>query len=199
MPPVHSSRRPQTPTRSSRTRRRPAPGRLPGRTALRSPSPPWPRIGFWVAVLLQQFGRAPMYGHLRFQLADPPLGRGEFRPLQRAQPGFEPAVDPLLAAPARDRLLADPRSRATSASYRPVASRSTTRRRNSAGYPRCPVHLVCPRCPSLRIAAYLSTIPAPLNPGQTRIAGWLDEHLEIGVVAAASDVHGVHPPLVVSL
>ena len=49
-----------------------------------------------------------MHGQLRFQLADSPLGGGELRLLQRAQPGVEPAIDLLLPAPAVDRLLTDP-------------------------------------------------------------------------------------------
>src|SRR5687768_18177976 len=94
-------------THSTRIPRRPPPGSRSGRTALRSPSRRWPRTDFWGAALLEQLGRTPMHRQLRFQLADPPLGRGELRLLQRAQPGFEPAVDLLLAAPAIDRLLAD--------------------------------------------------------------------------------------------
>jgi hypothetical protein len=62
----------------------------------------------WVSYLLEQLGRPPLHSARCCQFPKAPLGGGQLGPLQRAQTRLDPTVAALLAAPAVDRLLADP-------------------------------------------------------------------------------------------
>jgi hypothetical protein len=162
--------------RAASTRRNPTPTR-PGRgrpsapTVLRWPSPRWPRTAFWGHHLPQQLRGPPMHRQLGLQGGDPPPGDLQFGLLCGGQSRLEPLVDAVLPAPGVDRLITDAQRLATSATGRPDSTRSSTLRRNSAGYPRRPMRpslgLGRPQNPVTRLRETGGT-PVHLASGQPR-------------------------------
>lgn len=86
----------------------------------------------------QQLAGPPVDGQLGLQLGDPALGGTKLRPLGRRQPRLKASVDPVLPQPGVDRLVADLQVEGHLDTLRPEATRSSTLRRNSGGYPRRP-------------------------------------------------------------
>ena len=82
-------------------------GRRPGPAGSPRPSPRWPRTGFWAGLLLQQLGRAATDRQLGLELGDPLLRRCQLGVLGGAQTRLQTTVDPVLAAPVVDRLVAE--------------------------------------------------------------------------------------------
>jgi hypothetical protein len=83
-------------------------------------------------VLLEELGGPPVDGKLGLELRDPTLGRGKLFPLRGTQPRRETAIDVVPMSPDIDDLLTDPEIPGDIATFRPAATSSTTRRRNSA-------------------------------------------------------------------
>src|ERR671926_133959 len=80
-----------------------------------------------------------------------------------------------------------PRSRATSATFRPVASKSITRRRNSAGYPRLPGP---PRLPTLSSSEMSSASVQHYGSSEPRA-----DHSNLGEDGATSEATRYPPEL----
>src|SRR6266511_5011585 len=110
-------------------------GRRPQPATPRQPSRRSPRTAFWAHRLLQQLGRAPMHRELGLELLDPTSRCAQLLALARAQPRQLAAIDQLLTPPAVDRLIADLEQARNLGDCLTAATRSSARRRNSAGYP----------------------------------------------------------------
>src|SRR3954468_24174084 len=78
-----------------------------GQRSSRRPSPRPPRTAFWARLLPQQLHGTARCLQLGLELSDAPVGCDQLRLLLARQSEDEPLVDPVLAAPGVDRLLAD--------------------------------------------------------------------------------------------
>ncbi len=145
--------------RRSRTRTRGAPCRRAGSVTPPRSSPSSPRTCFWVDVAPQQLGRTTMDRNLGLELADSPLRGCQLLSLATEQARFEPTIDAFLSPPVVDGLLADTEVRGDrSTTLAAGSTRSSTRRRNSAGPP-----FVCGVL--LRDSSRRIQNPTPRNPG----------------------------------
>ena len=93
-----------------------------------------PPTTFWVRQCLQQLVRPPRHRELSLEFTDPLPSRRQLGRLGRRGAGANPSVDLVLVPPVVDRLRSDPSSAAISATGLPASIRSSTLRRNSAGY-----------------------------------------------------------------
>jgi len=104
---------------------------------------------------------------LGLELADPALGRGQLLALKGRQPGDEPPVNLLLAAPGVDRLIADPEIAGNIGDFAPGLDEV-----NDAAPELGRVTPSSPWLPPTRDSSMTSSYQTPRKAGHTIWANW---------------------------